>query len=204
MKKMNLENKIEISRRKAGLAVVTAFCIMSMFVIVGCGKEKNAEPTTPSTTVTKEETTPMDEETTEPTQEETVEPTETVPETEDIESIVRNIDFSQYENALECINDLKKYDTLMIIVYGDEGGKQILVDGDSYTMDESDSFFLNRSPKDSDLKDAYFKVSDGEYKIDYTDDFYSIYFGISSGSGSCTIVLEYNDGTSEEMTITLE
>lgn len=203
MKKMNLENRIEISRRKAGLAVVTVLSIMSMFVIAGCGKEKNAEPTTPSTTVTKEETTPVDEETTEPEQEETVEPTETVSETEDVESIVRNIDFSQYENALECINDLKKYDTLMVIVYN-HGGKKVLLDGDSYTTDESDSFFLNCSPQDMDLKDAYFKAPDGEYKIDYTEDFYSPSFGLSAVSGLRTIVLEYNDGTSEEMTITLE
>lgn len=201
-KEMNIENLIR--NRKATKVALIVILVLTLAMATGCGKKKNKTPTTPSTTVTKEETTPEVVEPTESTPIETVEPTETVPETEDVESIIENIDFSNYNNALECINDLKQYDALMIIVYDDNGGKKILVDGDSYATNESDSFFLNRSPKDSDLKDAYFKVSDGEYKIDYTDDFYSIYFGISSGSGSCTIVLEYNDGTKEEMTITLE
>lgn len=50
------------------------------------------------------------------------------------------------------------------------------------------------------MKDAYFKAHDGEYKISYTDYFYSL----DLSNGSCTIVLEYNDETKEEMTITLE
>ena len=207
MKKLHLENKIEISRiirnRKATKVALIVILVLTLAMATGCGKKKNknTEPTTPSTTVTKEETTPEVVEPTESAPVETVEPTETVPETEDVESIVENIDFSNYNNALECINDLKQYDTLMVIVYNN-GGKKILVDGDSYTTNESDSFFLNRSPKDADLKDAYFKASDGEYKIDYTDDFYSLDFALSTGIR--TIVLEYNDGTKEEMTITLE
>ena len=207
MEKLYFENKIEISRiirnRKATKVALIVILVLTLAMATGCGKKKNKTPTTPSATVTKEETT---SEVTKPTDSapvETVEPTETVPETEDVESIIENIDFSNYNNALECINDLKQYDTLMVIVYNN-GGKKVLVDGDSYTTNESDSFFLNRSPKDADLKDAYFKASDGEYKIDYTDDFYSPSFGLSAESGIRTIVLEYNDGTKEEMTITLE
>ena len=198
-KEMNIENLIR--NRKATKVALIVILVLTLAMATGCGKKKNKTPT-PSTTVTKEETTPEVVEPTESTPVETVEPTETVPETEDVESIVENIDFSNYNNALECINDLKQYDTLMIIVYDDNGGKKILVDGDSYTTTESDSFFLNRSPKDADLKDAYIETSDGEYKIDYTDYFYSLRFGDSAYSP--TIVLEYNDGTKEEMTITLE
>ena len=202
-KEMNIENLIR--NRKATKVALIVILVLTVAMATGCGKKKNKTPTptTPSTTVTKEETTPEVTKTTESTPVETVEPTETVTETEDVESIIENIDFSNYNNALECINDLKQYDTLMVIVYNN-GGKKVLVDGDSYTTNESDSFFLNRSPKDADLKDAYFKASDGEYKIDYTDDFYSPSFGLSAESGIRTIVLEYNDGTKEEMTITLE
>ena len=203
-KEMNIENLIR--NRKATKVALIVILVLTVAMATGCGKKKNKTPTptTPSTTVTKEETTPEVVEPTESTPVETVESTETVPETEDVESIIENIDFSNYNNALECINDLKQYDALMIIVYDDNGGKKILVDGDSYIASESDMFFLNRSPQDSDLKDAYFKAHDGEYKINYTDYYYSLHFGLSDGSGSCTIVLEYNDGTKEEMTITLE
>ena len=203
MKKYEEMNNLILKSNKMRKLLVLAVLVLTLAMATGCGKKKNKTPTptTPSATVTKEETTPEVTKPTESTLVETVESTETVPETEDVESIVENIDFSNYNNALECINDLKQYDTLMVIVYNN-GGKKILVDGDSYTTNESDSFFLNRSPKDADLKDAYFKASDGEYKIDYTDDFYSLDFALSTGIR--TIVLEYNDGTKEEMTITLE
>lgn len=208
MKKLYLDNKIEISKkirnRKATKVALIVILVLTLAMATGCGKKKNKTPTTPSTTVTKEETTPEVVEPTESTPVETVEPTETVPETEDVESIIENIDFSNYNNALECINDLKQYDALMLIVYnGDNGeGKKVLLDGDSYTPSESDIFFLNRSPQDSDLKEAHFKASNGEYGLDCTDYFYALPSGFLSGS--YTIILVYNDGTEEEMTITLE
>ena len=67
---------------------------------------------------------------------------------------------------------------------------------------EEDIFLLNRSPQNSNLKKALIKTSDGEYKIDHTDELYLISpFEIE---GEYTIVLVYNDGTEEEMTITLK
>ena len=189
----NTENLIK--NRMAALILVLA-CTLA--VAAGCGKktDEGTEPTTPSATVTKEETTPEVVEPTESAPVETVEPTETALETEDI----KNIDLSKYSNIFECIEDLGNYDTLMIIVDSGEE-KEILLDGDSYTYNEEDSFLLNRSPQNSNLKEAYLKASDGEYKIDHTDDFYFLTF---NRDGEYTIVLVYNDGTEEEMTITLK
>lgn len=191
--KKNTENLIK--NRKAALILVLA-CTLAL--AAGCGKKTDevTEPATPSTTVAQEETTPEVVEPTESAPVETVEPTETVTETEDI----KNIDLSKYSNIFECIEDLENYDTLMIIVDSGEE-KEILLDGDSYTYNEEDSFLLNRSPQNSDLKEAYLKASDGEYKIDHTDDFYFLTF---NRDGEYTIVLVYNDGTEEEMTITLK
>ena len=195
-KEMNIENLIR--NRKATKVALIVILVLTVAMATGCGKKKNKTPTptTPSTTVTKEETTPEVTKTTESTPVETVEPTETVTETEDVESI----DLSKYSNIFECIEDLGNYDTLMIIVDSGEE-KEILLDGDSYTYNEEDSFLLNRSPQNSNLKEAYLKASDGEYKIDHTDDFYFLTF---NRDGEYTIVLVYNDGTEEEMTITLD
>lgn len=207
MEKLHLENKIEISKiirnRKATKVALIVILVLTLAMATGCGKKKNKTPT-PTTTVTKEETTPEVVEPTESTPVETVEPTETVPETEDVESIIENIDFSNYDNAVECINDLKQYDTLMLIVYNSDigGGKEILVDGDLYDASEADVLFLNRSPQDVNLKDAYIKSSTGEYQIDNTDDAYFITFNFSTGS--YTIVLVHQDDTKEELTITVE
>lgn len=208
MKKLHIDNKIEISRkirnRKATKVALIVILVLTLAMATGCGKKKNKTPTptTPSTTVTKEETTPEVVEPTESTPVETVEPTETVPETEDVESIVRNMDFSKYDNALEYINDLKQYDTLMAIVYNSGEGKKILLDGDSYIANESDALFVNRSSQNTDLKNAYIKSSTGEYELNDMEDAYLIPFSLSTGS--YTIVLVYEDDTKEELTITVE
>lgn len=205
MEKLYFENKIEISRiirnQKATKVALIVILVLTLAMATGCGK-KNKTPTTPSTTVTKEETTPEVVEPTESTPVETVEPTETVPETEDVESIVRNMDFSKYDNALECINDLKQYDTLMVIVYNGGEGKKILLDVDSYIANESDALFVNRSSQNTELKNAYIKSSTGEYELNDMEDAYLIPFSLSTGS--YTIVLVYEDDTKEELTITVE
>lgn len=120
-KEMNIENLIR--NRKATKVALIVILVLTLAMATGCGKKKNKTPTTPSATVTKEETTPEVVEPTESTPVETVEPTETVPETEDVESIIENIEFSNYDNALECINDLKQYDALMLIVYDGDNGE---------------------------------------------------------------------------------
>lgn len=194
---MNIENLIR--NRKATKVALIVILVLTLAMATGCGKKKNKTPTptTPSATVTKEETTPEVVEPTESAPVETVEPTETALETEDI----KNIDLSKYSNIFECIEDLGNYDTLMIIVDSGEE-KEILLDGDSYTYNEGDKLILNRSPQNSNLKAGYLKTFDGEYEISYTDDFY--FLSPIKIEGEYTIVFVYNDGTEEEMTITLD
>lgn len=203
MKKLYLDNKIEISKkirnRKATKVALIVILVLTLAMATGCGKKKNKTPTptTPSATVTKEETTPEVTKPTESTPVETVESTETVPETEDVESI----DLSKYTSIFECIEDLKNYDTLMIIVYADEG-KEILLDGDSYTYDKANNLFLNCDPKDNKIKDAYMKSSNESVSdIMHTDDFYYLALDGYFSDGLYTIVVVYNDDTEQELTI---
>lgn len=203
MKKLYLDNKIEISKkirnRKATKVALIVILVFTLAMVTGCGKKKNKTPTptTPSATVTKEETTSEVTKPTESTPVETVEPTETAPETEDVESI----DLSKYTSIFECIEDLKNYDTLMIIVYADEG-KEILLDGDSYTYDKANNLFLNCDPKDDKIKEAYMKADDGSVRdIMNTDDFYYLPLNDFFSDGTYTIVVVYNDDTEQELTI---
>lgn len=119
---MDFDNRIEISRkirnRKATKVALIAIFILALAITTGCGKNKNTEPATSSTTVTKEETTPEVVEPTESTPVETVELTETVPETENVESI----DLSKYANKDECINTLQTYDLMIVVWNADNGG----------------------------------------------------------------------------------
>lgn len=198
----NLILKSKAAQRKvAKIVVIIALIVLTMATVTGCGKKKS-KPTPGNkveSTTTNETTPDIVETSVTPT---TVEDTEVAPtETEVIEDI-STIDLSQYANAMECVNDLKNYNTFMIIVYGDNGAEKILVDGDSYGYCENDSYFINRSPQNSEIENAYIKSSTGEYKLDSTDDVYLMPFRLSMDS--YTIVLEYNDGTKEEMTITLE
>lgn len=195
MKRCNKANNLSLGNKMPKPLAVTVL-VLSLAMVTGCGKTDNT-PTTPSIE-NNAETSIEAESIPETTEEETVVPTETVPETKDIESIVKNIDLSQYKDVFECIEDLSKYDTLMIVVYADEA-KQILLDGDSYTDNEENNLLLNRSPHDVNIKEAYIKTSDGEYKIDHTDEFY--FLPDIHSDGLYKIVFEYNDGAEEEMAI---
>ena len=192
---MKMEKNTEnlIKNRKAALILVLA-CTLA--VAAGCGKKTDevTEPTTPSTTVTKEETTP---EVVEPTESTPVETTETVPETEDVESI----DLSQYSNAVDCINALQAYDDLLIIVWNnDNGGQTILKDGDHFETSTSSSspLFFNRTPEN--VKNAVLECNNNNAKI----------MESKKGYGLMTVIGEdveykatftYNDGTEETITV---
>ena len=192
---MKMEKNTEnlIKNRKAALILVLA-CTLA--VAAGCGKKTDevTEPTTPSTTVTKEETTP---EVVEPTESTPVETTETVPETEDVESI----DLSQYSNAVDCINALQAYDDLLIIVWNnDNGGQTILKDGDHFetSTSSSSSLFFNRTPEN--VKNAVLECNNNNAKI----------MESKKGYGLMTVIGEdveykatftYNDGTEETITV---
>lgn len=202
MKKLYLENKIEISRkirnRKATKVALIVILVLTLAMATGCGKKKNKTPTptTPSATVTKEETTPEVTKPTESTPVETVEPTETVPETEDVESI----DLSQYSNAVDCINALQSYDTLMIIVWDDNGGQTILKNGDHYNNSMLSVFYFNRTPSSGNIKDVTLECNDNNAGIVETKKFYS-FSTVIGEDVEYKVTFTYNDGTEETITV---
>lgn len=202
MGKMDFDNRIEISRkirnRKATKVALIAIFILALAITTGCGKKKNKTPipTTPSTTVTKEETTPEVVEPTESTPIETVEPTETVPETEDVDSI----DLSQYSNAVDCINALQAYDDLLIIVWNDEGGQTILKNGDHFNNSMLSVFYFNRTPADDNIKDVTLECNDNNAGIVKTKKFYS-FSTVIGEDVEYKVTFTYNDGTEETITV---
>lgn len=199
---MDFDNRIEISRkirnRKATKVALIAIFILALAITTGCGKNKNTEPATSSTTVTKEETTLEVVEPTESTPVETVEPTETVPETEDVESI----DLSQYSNAVDCINALQSYDDLLIIVWNSEngGGQTILKNGDHFNNSALSSFFFNRTPENGNIKDITLQCNDNNAEIRKTKKNYG-FITVTGEDVEYKVTFTYNDGTEETITV---
>ena len=201
MGKMDFDNRIEISRkirnRKATKVALIAIFILALAITTGCGKNKNTEPATASTTVTKEETTPEVVEPTESTPVETVELAETVPETEDVDSI----DLSQYSYAADCINALQSYDDLLIIVWNSEnGGQTILKNGDHFDNSTSSSLIFNRTPNNDNIKDVTLECNDNNADIMKTKKSY----GLSTVIGEDVeykVTFTYKDGTEETITV---
>lgn len=197
----------------ARVAVIAALTL-TMAVITGCGKEadKDNTPAEASLSVVQEATPSTDEaqeataEVVESTESKTMDAVESTEEAKEvnIEEIINNIDFSKYANAGECINDLKQYETLMLIVYTDQGGKEILIDGDYHTYDETvedERFYLNRSPADSEIKETYIKSEEGIISATATNRSYRFPFETYFTDGLYTIVVVYNNGTKEEINI---
>lgn len=201
MGKMDFDNRIEISRkirnRKATKVALIAIFILVLAMTTGCGKNKNTEPATSSTTVTKEETTPEVVEPTESTPVETVEPTETVPETEDVGSI----DLSQYSNAVDCINALQSYDDLLIIVWNSEnGGQTILENGDHYDNSVISALYFNRTPENENVKDATLECNDNNADIMETKKSYGL-IPVIGEDVEYKVTFTYKDGTEETITV---
>ena len=188
----NTENLIK--NRMAALILVLA-CTLA--VAAGCGKktDEGTEPTTPSATVTKEETTPEVVEPTESAPVETVEPTETVSEEN------TTIDLTKYDNAPDCISDLKQMDELMVIVWNDEnGGRTILKDGDHYTNSMLSSFFFNRTNENGNIKDTTLECNDNNAEIREIKEFYGLITTVGEDVEYKT-TFTYNDGTEETITV---
>lgn len=200
MGKMDFDNKIEISRkirnRKATKVALTAIFILALAITTGCGKNKNTEPATSSTTVTKEETTPEVVEPTESTPVETVEPTETVPETEDVDSI----DLSQYSNATDCINALQSYDLMIVVWNSNNGGQTILKNGDHYDNSVISALYFNRTPENENVKDVTLECNDNNADIMKTKKSYGLIPVIGEDVGY-KVTFTYNDGTEETITV---
>ena len=202
MGKMDFDNRIEISRkirnRKATKVALIAIFILALAITTGCGKNKNTEPATSSTTVTKEETTLEVVEPTESTPVETVEPTETVPETEDVE----NIDLSQYSNVVDCINALQSYDDLLIIVWNSEngGGQTILKNCDHFINSALSSFFFNRTPENGNIKDITLQCNDNNAEIRKTKKNYG-FITVTGEDVEYKVTFTYKDGTEETITV---
>ncbi len=202
MEKLHLENKIEISRkirnRKTAKVALIAIFILALAMTTGCGKNKNTEPATFSTPVTKEETTPEVVEPTESTPVETVEPTETVPETEDVDGI----DLSQYSNALDCISAFQSCDNLIIIVWDSDNGvgQTILKNGDHFNNSTLQSLYFNRTPDSSNVKDITLECSDNNAKIIETKKIYGLK-PVVGEDVEYKATFTYNDGTEETITV---
>lgn len=200
MGKMDFDNRIEISRkirnRKATKVALIAIFILALAITTGCGKNKNTEPETSSTTVTKEETTPEVVEPTESTPVETVEPTETVSEIEDVGSF----DLSQYSYVVDCINALQAYDDLLIIVWNDDGGQTILKNGDHFNNSALSSFFFNRTPENGNIEDITLQCDDNNAKIMKTKKSYALLTVIGEDV-EYKVTFIYKDGTEEIITV---
>lgn len=201
MGKMDFDNRIEISRkirnRKATKIALIAIFILALAITTGCGKNKNTEPATSSTTVIKEETTPEVIEPTESTPVETVELAETVPETEDVDSI----DLSQYSNAVDCINALQAYDELFIVVWNSEnGGQTILKNGDHYDNSAISALYFNRTPENENVKDATLECNDNNADIMKTKKSYGLITVIGEDV-EYKVTFTYKDGTEETITV---
>lgn len=200
MGKMDFDNRIEISRkirnRKATKVALIAIFILALAITTGCGKNKNTEPATSSTTVTKEETTPEVVEPTESTPVETVELTETVPETENVESI----DLSKYANKDECINTLQTYDLMIVVWNADNGGQTILKNGDHFNNSMSSSLIFNRTPDDSTIKDVTLECKDSNAEIRKTKKSYALMTVIGEDV-EYKVKFTYKDGTEETITV---
>ena len=198
MGKMDFDNRIEISRkirnRKATKVAPIAIFILALAITTGCGKNKNTEPATSSTTVIKEETTPEVIEPTESTPVETVELAETVPETEDVDSI----DLSQYSYVADCINALQAYDDLLIIVWNDDGGQTILKNGDHFNNSALSSLFFNRTPEN--VKNAVLECNNNNAQIMETKKFYAL-ITVTGEDVEYKVTFTYNDGTEETITV---
>lgn len=195
MKKYEEMNNLILKSNKMRKLLVLAVLVLTLAMATGCGKKKNKTPT-PSATVTKEETTPEVTKPTESTPVETVEPTEIVPETEDVESI----DLSQYSNAVDCINALQSYDTLMIIVWDDNGGQTILKNGDHYNNSMLSVFYFNRTPSSGNIKDVTLECNDNNAGIVETKKFYS-FSTVIGEDVEYKVTFTYNDGTEETITV---
>lgn len=200
MKKYEEMNNLILKSNKMRKLLVLAVLVLTLAMATGCGKKKNKTPTptTPSATVTKEETNPEVTKPTESTPVETVESTETVPETENVESI----DLSQYSNAVDCINALQSYDTLMIIVWNSDngGGQTILKNGDHYNNSMLSSLFFNRTPENGNIKDVTLECNDKNANITQTRKSYSI-SRVSGEDVEYKVTFTYNDGTEETITV---
>lgn len=202
MEKLHLENKIEISKiisnRKATKVALIVILVFTLAMATGCGKKKNknTEPTTPSTTVTKEETTPEVTKPTESTPVETVESTETVPDTEDVESI----DLSKYADKDECINTLQSYDLMIVVWNADNGGQTILKNGDHFNNSMSSSLIFNRTPDCTTIKDVTLECKDSNAEIRKTKKSYALMTVIGEDVEH-KVTFAYNDGTEETITV---
>ena len=202
MGKLYFDNRIEISRkirnRKAVKVALIAIFILVLAMTTGCGKNKNTEPATSSTTVTKEETTPEVVEPTQSTPVETAELAETVSETEDVESI----DLSQYSNAADCINALQDYEDLLIIVWKSDngGGQTILKNGDHYKNSMLSSFYFNRTPENDNIKDTTLECNDNNAEIMKTKKSYGLITVIGEDV-EYKVTFTYKDGTEETITV---
>ena len=202
MEKLYFENKIEISRiirnRKATKVALIVILVFTLAMATGCGKKKNknTEPTTPSTTVTKEETTPEVVEPTESTPVETVEPTKNVPETEDVDSI----DLSKYANKIECINALQSYSLMIVAWNTDNGGQTILKNGDHYKNSMLSSFCFNRTPSSGNVKNVTLECDDSNAEIVETKKSYSL-LTVTGEDVEYKATFTYNDGTEETITV---
>lgn len=200
MGKMDFDNRIEISRkirnRKATKVALIAIFILALAITTGCGKNKNTEPATASTTVTKEETTPEVVEPTESTPVETVELAENVSETEDVGSI----DLSKYANKIECIDALQHYELMIVVWDADNGGQTILKNGDNYNNSTSSTFCFNRTPNSGNVKNVTLECDDSNAEIVETKKSYSL-LTVTGEDVEYKVTFTYKDGTEETITV---
>lgn len=193
-KEMNIENLIR--NRKATKVALIVILVVTLAMATGCGKKKNKTPapTTPSTTVTKEETTPEVVEPTESTPVETVEPTETVEEV----NLVEEIDCNKYMVMSEWIEDAN-YDEPKITVWERENGTAyMLSDGAKYEILGNGYLYLYIPGGVNNIKDISSNVYIEESDICYTIPLNYLNLG-EENEITCNIT--YKDDTQDTITV---
>lgn len=135
------ENIMKYGKANRGFALVLiAVLTIATMCMGGCNSGTNDDEVTVSSETEEADVTNVAEE---PVESEHIdqEPAVNGPEVTEEPEVVEEpeVDFSQYDNPLDLIADME-HDELKIIVWGEQGGIQILSDGDSYVFNEGEHF----------------------------------------------------------------
>lgn len=161
---MNKKGNIGSLIRNGRVAFITMI-VLTLSMVTGCGENKNTAPTPPTTTVTKEDTTPEVVESTESTPVETVEPTETVLETDEV--------IQPPQTPEEWAKSIDTEDFL-VAIWNDSTKEAIIVeDGQKYSSKDVSSIIVKHpseySPMVNDICDTFSAYAEDYVIFDIND-----------------------------------